>query len=101
MFDGNLKNHRDVCFATSAGVASFKGLDGQVRIGCQNTPAFKSRYCPLHLPMIGKPLGDNESSSSRSSSEEDQIALITGKRTTRTSTLYQVHVCTWYTLHDM
>ena len=75
-------------------------LMGKVRIGCQNTPAFKSHYCPLHLPMTGKPLGENESSNSRSSSE-DQITPIVGKRTTRISTLYHVHVCTWYTLYDI
>lgn len=92
VFDGNMKNHRDVCFATNAGVACFKGLDGQVRIGCQNTPAFKSRYCPLHLPMTAKPLGDNDSSNSSTKNEEEQIALILGKKTTRTSTLYQVRI---------
>ena len=86
-----MKNHRDICFATNTGVASFKGLDGQVRIGCQNTPAFTSRYCPLHLPMATKPLGDSEDgSNNKSNVEEEQIALIAGKITTRTSTLYQV-----------
>ena len=92
MFDGNMKNHRDVCFATNAGVASFNGLDGQVRIGCQNTPAFKSRYCPLHSPTTRKVTGDGEGSEINSNEEEEQIALIVGKRTTRTSTLYQVYV---------
>ena len=50
VFDGNLKIHRDVCFAANAGYAEFKGLNGQVRIGCQDNPSFKSRYCELHKP---------------------------------------------------
>ena len=93
MFNGNLKNHCDTCFATSAGVIPFKGLDGQVRIGSQNTPAFKSRYCPLHLPMTGKLLGDSESSSSRSSSEH-QIALMNNSNINFISgtRIYMVHI---------
>ena len=90
MFDGNMKNHRDICFASNAGTASFKGLNGHVRIGCQNTPAFKSRYCSLHCPTVAKPLGEGADSDNGRDKEEDQVALIIGKRTTRTSTLYQV-----------
>ena len=79
MFDGNIKNHRDICFASSAGNASFKGLDGHVRIGCQNTPAFKSRFCSFHS---AKPLGEGAGSGNGSDKEEEQVALIVVKRTT-------------------
>ena len=57
VFDGN---HRDVCYASNAGFANFKGLDGQVRIGCQNTPEFKSLYCCLHSPTVATRQGDSD-----------------------------------------
>ena len=88
VFDGNMKNHWDVCYASSAGFANFKGLDGQVRIGCQNTPEFKSRYCCLHSPTVATRQGDSDVPNKTT---EEQVGLITGKRVTRTSTLYQVH----------
>ena len=93
VFDGNMKNHRDVCFASSAGVACFKGLQGQVRIGCQETPSFQSRYCALHKPTvaISQDVDNSESGNEQSTgNSEEQIGFIAGKRTTRTSTLYQV-----------
>ena len=100
VFDGNLKNHRDVCCATCAGYAQFKGLSGQVRIGCQNTPEYKSRYCAIHKPTVAT-LTNEESeaqSTSRKPATEYQAGFITAKRVTRNSTLYQViiivHTCT-------
>ncbi len=89
VFDGNMKNHRDVCYASSAGVANFYGLDGQVRKGCQNTPAFKSRYCSLHSPTVATRQADSDFPDRVT---EEQVGFITGKRVTRTSTLYQVHI---------
>ena len=93
VFDGNLKNHRDVCFAANAGYAEFKGLDGKVRIGCQDTPAYKSRYCDLHKPKV--PLSSNQAMDGTAQNEtvDDHIGVITGKRVTRTSVLYEV--CVW------
>ena len=95
VFDGNMKNHRDVCFASSAssaGTACFKGLEGQVRIGCQDTPAFQSRYCALHKPTaaISEDLIVSQSGDVQSTrNTEEQVGFIVGKRT-RTSNLYQV-----------
>ena len=51
VIDGNMKNHRDVCFATEAGFVEYLGLPGRVTTGCSNTPDFKSRYCGLHNPI--------------------------------------------------
>ena len=89
VFDGNLKNHRDVCCATSAGYAQFKGLSGQVRIGCQSTPEYKSRYCAIHRPTVATPTHEGNEGQS-SSVTEDQAGFITAKRVTRNNTLYQV-----------
>ena len=83
VFDGNMKNHRDVCFASNAGVAFFSGLPGQVRVGCQDTPSFKSRYCLAHTPTAA---------SSQGPKNEKQIGFIVGKRSTRTSIMYEVSV---------
>ena len=93
VFDGNMKNHRDICFASSAGIACFKGLEGQVRIGCQDTPAFQSRYCALHKPTaaISEDLDVSQSGDVQSKrNTEEQVGFIVGKRKTRTSSLYQV-----------
>ena len=48
VFDGNMKNRRDVCYAKDAGFIQFDGLTGSIKTGCHATPAFKSRYCTLH-----------------------------------------------------
>ena len=45
ILDGNMKNSREVCFATDAGHTEFSGLAGMIQTGCPNTPAYKSRYC--------------------------------------------------------
>ena len=55
VLDGNMKNNREVCYASSAGYAEFSGLTGKVCTGCPNTPAHKSRYCSLHSPFTVKP----------------------------------------------
>ena len=58
------------------------GLPGQIRVGCQDTPAFKSRYCAVHTPTAATPQGEKDS--------EEQIGFIIGKRSTRLSTMYEV-----------
>lgn len=92
--DGNMKNHRDVCFAKNAGYVEFKGLPGRVRSGCPNTPAHKSRYCSHHKPVVATPHQISPDTGlptpSTSKPAEDQVGLIIGKRETRSSTLYQV-----------
>lgn len=75
-----MKNHRDVCCATYAGYAEYKGLPGRVRTGCPNTPAYKSAYCSVHKPAMATDKGD----------KEEPVGLITGKRMTRSTTMYQV-----------
>lgn len=86
VIDGNMKNHRSVCRATAAGYTEYTGLPGRVQIGCTNTPAYKSVYCDLHKPTIAN------------AAESDKIigktpvGLITAKRETRSSTLYQVRI---------
>ena len=85
VFDGNLKNHRDVCFATNAGHAECKGSEGQVRVGCQNTPSYKSRYCELHKP---KPINTSPTESgAQSENGDNQLGIITGKSYQKLSTL--------------
>lgn len=87
--DGNMKNHRDVCCASYAGYAEYKGLPGRVRTGCPNTPAFKSAYCSIHKPVMAAPHSDGQGDDDNDTREEP-IGLILGKRITRTSTMYQV-----------
>ena len=77
VLDGNMKNHRDICLARSAGIVEFKNLPGQITTGCINTPAYKSRYCVDHTP-------------STSESGSSTKAIITGKKCTRTGIYYQV-----------
>lgn len=100
VLDGNMKNSREVCYATLAGYAEFSGVPGRVQTGCPNTPAFKSRYCSLHAPITaipqdiqfsndGNPITANQSTSL----EERHAALIISKRVTRNSTLYEVTTC--------
>lgn len=109
--DGNMKNHRDVCMATNAGYVEFKGLPGQVRTGCPNTPGYKSLYCSVHKPAMAQPqryeveeqgdcqLSPNDVKPSGSiKAPQEPIGMITGRKSTRNSTFYQVyfhiHTCT-------
>ena len=55
VFDGNMKNNREVCYAVDAGYTEFGSLPGRIKTGCQNTPAFKSRYCSIHRPFAAVP----------------------------------------------
>ena len=93
-----MKNHRDVCAAKEAGYAEFNGLPGKVKTGCPNTPQLLSRYCPTHSPVVFTPQGLQSSehiptsSQKASGLQEDVIAYVLGKKTTRQTTFYQVHV---------
>ena len=105
VIDGNMKNNRDVCFATNAGYVEYKGLPGRVRTGCPNSPQYMSRYCSLRDPIVAIPQkiiqdGDDPNPPV-STTEEDQVGLIINKRVTRSSTLYEVSnicFCFFYTL---
>jgi len=48
VIDGNMKNHRDICFAKAAGHIEFPNLPGQIVTGCICTPAYKNRFCVDH-----------------------------------------------------
>ena len=96
ILDGNMKNSRQVCFATEAGHTEFSGLEGTIRTGCPNTPAFKSRYCVSHSTTVTTPkdvqFGEdgNPVSSASKDAVERHAALIINKRVTRHSTFYEV-----------
>ena len=95
VLDGNMKNHQNVCNATLAGYAHFKGLDGQVQTGCPNTPVYKSSFCEIHKPVMAKPLQlsnpCNETTTNNIKLQnEEAVGMIVNKRITRNSTLYQV-----------
>ena len=70
IIDGNLKNHCNVCYASSAGVASFLGFAWSNQSG--RPTAFKSRYCAVHK--------DNE----------ELVGFIIGERRIRSSTMCEV-----------
>lgn len=82
-----------------AGFTEFSGLVGKIPTGCPNTPAHKSRYCSLHSPIKVVPQNAQFSEEGgqleahfnhEKRGEEEHAAIITSKRTTRTSTFYQV-----------
>ena len=91
-----MKNSREVCFATRAGYAEFNGLPGKFSTGCPNTPAYKSRYCTVHLPITVAPKhiqfseDGTASEPSEREIEERHAAIITNKRVTRSSSFYKV-----------
>ena len=93
-----MKNHRDVCYAINAGYVEYAGLPGRVRTGCPNTPDYKSPFCASHKPAValrssGVAEPQDKSSSqtlSQQDSSQEPIGLIIGKRSTRSTTLYQV-----------
>ena len=94
VLDGNMKNNREVCYAIDAGYAEFVGLPGKIKTGCPNTPAFKSRYCSVHTPYVTlrEVDGSDTQEPSTSSINAPKLAgIITNKRVTRTSVLYEVY----------
>ena len=94
MLDGNMKNNREVCYAVDAGYADFNGLPGKIKTGCPNTPAFKSRYCSIHIPYVAHIQSngsDTQAQTTSSSITAPKLAgIIINKRVTRTSVLYEV-----------
>lgn len=94
VLDGNCKNYRDVCNAREAGFIEFEGLEGVVKTGCMNTPLLKSRFCELHAPSVSlredvDPGADSERGTS-DKGKEGVVAMIMGKRDTRSGSYYQV-----------
>ena len=95
IIDGNMKNHRDVCFASHAGYTKYSGLPGKVCTGCPNTPDYSSRYYKIHKPTVATPQVSEQGTDDhppKSLVQEDQVGLIISKRVTRKSVLYQVSV---------
>lgn len=97
VFDGNCKNYRDVCKARDAGYMEYDGLEGVVKTGCMNTPKLESRYCELHTQNVAVPQHLDldgvypQTTQNLSSAEESVIAMITGKRSTRSGDYFQVY----------
>lgn len=79
-----MKNRRDVCAASEAGIIEYIGLPGHVKSGCQQSPLGMSKYCYSHAPRI------SWRSIAESKSEEGIVKLITAKKQTRSGTYYQV-----------
>ena len=97
VLDGNMKNSREVCFATDTGHTEFSGLAGMIKTGCPNTPAYKSRYCILRSLTVTTPQnvqfaedGTPMTIDNSKETEARHVAIITQKRVTRKSTFYQV-----------
>ena len=76
-----------------------------MRIGCQDTPSYKSRYCDLHKPKVPVSAKQTaEGTSQNSETADNHLGVITGKRVTRASVLYEVRLnththCDIYTDH--
>ena len=87
VIDGNMKNRRDICAATEAGYVEYSGLPGAIKTGCQETPAFLSKFCYEHAPRVGKKLSEVKDPSDV---EENVVAFITNKKETRSGLYYQV-----------
>ena len=107
MVDGNIKNHRSVCYAINAGYAEYNGLPGIIRTGCPNTPAYKSRYYSLHnstkertSKVISKEshYASTEGNTSKVISTEsaEPSGIVTGKRITRQGINYEVSILLSY-----
>ena len=99
VLDGNMKNHRNVCYADKAGYVQYEGLPGRLCTGCPNTPAYKSPYCNLHKPLISLPQHANSMNSDYDGNsltfhytEKKPVGLIIGKRATHNTTLYQASI---------
>ena len=61
---------------------------------CPNTPAFKSRYCSVHTPYVTLREVDGSDTQEPSTSPINApklAGIITNKRVTRTSVLYEVY----------
>ena len=82
-----MKNRRDVCAATEAGFIEYAGLPGTIKTGCQQTPAYQSKFCYEHSPRVGK---CGEGTDQSVSVEDNVVVLITSKKQTRRGIYYQV-----------
>jgi len=80
-----MKNHRNVCCATTAGYTTYNGLQGKVQTGCPNTPAYRSPYCTVHKPVVSVQKGADAGTN-----KEKPVGLVIAKKETRNSTFYQV-----------
>lgn len=105
ILDGNMKNHRAVCATSHAGYIVYKDIPGQVRSGCQNSPAFDSSFCTLHKPVLAMPQHvqlqhatseGGELTLDTHKAEEEPVGIITNKRKTRSSTFYEVNILCYY-----
>jgi len=85
VIDGNLKNRRDICASTSAGLLSFNGLP-DIKTGCQATPGWQSKFCYDHAPRRSKISLD----ASEDLCSEQAIQFVTGKKQTRGGIYYEV-----------
>ena len=108
ILDGNMKNRRDICYAKDAGFIEFEGLSGSIITGCHASPAYKSRYCDHHKPLIcdscqfdeedddnsrelDAPVGPIvRSRRKRQDPGESVVQMIVAKRQTRKYTYYKV-----------
>ena len=96
VLDGNLKNHRDVCYAKDAGFIEFDGLDGSVKTGCQSTPDYKSRFCKDHKNQAVELREQSDSIDGNTTLPRNFKQgypipeLVPTKKTTRKETYYQV-----------
>ena len=59
VFDGNMKNRRDICAATESGYIEYEGFPGAIT-GCQQSPAYQSKYCYHHSPRIARISADDD-----------------------------------------
>ena len=97
ILDGNMENHRAVCAATHAWYIVYKDNPGQVRSGCQNSPAFDSSFCTLHKPVLAMRQHVQLQHATSEGGEltlyinkaEEPVGIITNKRKTRISTIGQ------------
>lgn len=89
VIDGNMKNRRDICAATEAGFAEYKGLPGMIKTGCQRSPAYQSQFCYEHSPRVAS-MTCAQDEHNMSTTKENVMAFITSKKQLRSGTHYQV-----------
>ncbi len=117
VFDGNMKNRRDVCYAKDidAGFIQFDGLAGSIKTGCHATPEFKSCHCTQHKnnacdhllcgdvdpdEELDVPTGPALRSHQRKVNPGSPVAeMIVAKKATRKQTYYQVFMYLYIYIH--
>lgn len=83
-----MKNCRDICAAEDAGFVEYAGLPGRVKTGCMESPEQRSKFCLHHKPRQRSDTGNQ-------SCQGKIVEMILSKKSTRTSTVYEV-----ITMHD-